>query len=188
MNDPNHTKTTYNTQLQAIKANDEKALQQLYLANYPKVEKFVILNNGSAEEAKDIYQDAFTSMWRNIQLEKFSAQDENSLTGYLFRIAKNKWIDHLRSAAVKKTVKLDLTKENLMTIEETDDNTIKRLALIKTKFTQLGENCKKLLGEFYYKKTSLREIAALMGWTEATARNNKYRCIEKLRELVNSEK
>jgi DNA-directed RNA polymerase specialized sigma24 family protein len=31
----------------------------------------------------------------------------------------------------------------------------------------------------------LKEIAKDMGWTEATAKNNKYRCMEKLRSMIN---
>jgi len=54
------------TQLQlidAIKANDSVALQEFYTRNYYKTEAMVLKNNGTQEQAKDIYQEAFIAVW-----------------------------------------------------------------------------------------------------------------------------
>ncbi len=59
---------TWSDEVQKIKANHEETLSALYYSNYHKVEHFVIQNSGTAEEAKDVYQEAFLSVWRNIQL------------------------------------------------------------------------------------------------------------------------
>ncbi|MEI9913190.1 MAG: sigma factor [Bacteroidota bacterium] len=56
--------------IRKLKANDEQALKALYAANYSKVENYVLDNSGSAEDAKDIYQEAFIAVWRNIQLDQ----------------------------------------------------------------------------------------------------------------------
>lgn len=174
--------------MRAIKTNDENALSNLYTANYKKVEHFILKNNGNTDQAKDIYQEAFIAMWQNIQMDKFQPQNDTSLHNYLFTIAKNKWLDHLRSSNVKKTVSIDFLGENLMTIDELDDNTIELLESIKEKFRHLGDNCKELLKRFYYAKEPLKTIATAFNWTEETAKNNKYRCMEKLRQLINKEK
>jgi len=180
----NYTGTAYIDQLNAIKASDERTLGSLYTLHYKKVETFIIKNSGSTEHAKDIYQEAFVAMWRNIQIDLFQPKDSSSIGNYLFTIARNKWMDHLRSANVKKAVIHEISEENLMTIEQTDDNTIRRLELVKEKFRQLGDSCRELLKRFYYEREPLKHIAAAFNWTEATAKNNKYRCIEKLRALV----
>ena len=59
------------------------------------------------EEAKDIYQEAFIIVWRNVQLEKFTPGNESEVAGYLFNVAKYKWIDHLRSNHFKKIVYIE---------------------------------------------------------------------------------
>ncbi len=171
-------------QLDAIKANDEKALQHLYAANYPAVERYVVQNSGSSDDAKDIFQEAFVAMWRNIHLGKFVPTGEGSLNAYLFQIARYKWMDHLRSTLVKKTTTLEEKHEHTMTFEEVNDKDIEKLNIIKEKFKQLGKNCRELLILFYYRKQSLKDIAELLEWTEATAKNNKYRCMERLRTMI----
>ena len=55
---------------------------------------------------------------------------------------------------------------------------------VKNHFDNLGENCKEVLSRFYYNKQSLKIIGQQFDWTEATARNNKYRCLQRLRELL----
>ena len=184
MSDQNLTTETHLAQLLALKSNNERALKDLYVANYKKVERFVKDNSGSEEDARDIYQEAFIAMWRNIQLNKFNPVTENSIEAYLFQIAKYKWLDHLRSSAVKKTTTLSDHYENMMTFEELNDNDVQLLTVIKEKFKQLGSSCRDLLTRFYYRKQSLKKIAAALDWTEATAKNNKYRCMERLRALI----
>ena len=89
-----------------IRANDESALAALYTKNYPGVEAFVVRNSGTADQAKDVYQEAFISVWQHTQSGRFREQDTGSIHGYLYQIAKNKWLDHLRSVAFKKTAPL----------------------------------------------------------------------------------
>jgi len=90
--------------IEAIKVNDIVALKHLYKINYPKVEVLVLKNNGTKEHAKDIFQDAFLALWKNVKQDKFVPQNESSINGYLYTIAKHKWMDYLRSKDYKKTV------------------------------------------------------------------------------------
>ena len=174
-------------QVEAIRSNDEAALQQLYQANFHKVESFVLNNNGSSEEARDIYQDAFIAVWRNIQLNRFEPRSESALDGYLFQVAKNKWMDHLRSGHYNKIVRMKDAAQYQHEDEAPSTEEDEYLAAVKKYFPQLGDNCKKILALFYYENESMKQIAESMGWTEATAKNNKYRCIQKLKELINSQ-
>ena len=175
--------TTAFEQLLAIKLNDESALKALYKNNYHKIEAYILKNNGTEEQAKDIFQEAFVAVWRNIQLDKFQPENETAIDGYLYRIAKNKWMDHLRSSYYNKVVRMDDAHpdEEIDTVAPEENE---YLILVRKHFQHLGENCKKILTRFYFHNQSLRKIGAAMGWSEATARNNKYRCINKLKELI----
>jgi len=171
-------------QINAIKANDSQALKSLYQDNFYKVEKYVLNNNGSVEQAQDIYQEAFIAVWRNIQLEKFYPENETALAGYLFRIAKNKWLDYLRSSQHKKVIPMNQADIELPAEEVTTEAENEYIIAVKKNFKELGDNCQQVLTRFYYHKESLKLIAKTFDWTEATARNNKYRCLQRLRELL----
>jgi len=177
----------FSEQVQAIRDNSGQVLQQLYTDNYSAAERYILQNNGSIEEAKDVFQEAFIAVWKNIQLEKFIPQNEQSLKAYLFQVSKNKWISYLRSSAYKKTTAL---KYDAVEVPDDDSNegANEYISAVAKNIVKLGENCREVLTRFYYEKESLRTIAAFFGWTEQTARNNKYRCIEKLRSLLKTEK
>ncbi|OJY88900.1 MAG: hypothetical protein BGP13_02465 [Sphingobacteriales bacterium 40-81] len=171
--------------IEAVKANDEKALKTLYNNNYSKVQQYVLQNSGTEEQAKDIYQDAFITTWRNIQLGKFKLVENSSLNAYIFQVAKYKWLDHLRSSSVKKTIRFETAHEDMMTFEDLTDIDTERIALIKQNFKKLGDACRDMLTRFYYRRQALKEIAEALRITEETAKNNKYRCMERLRSMIN---
>src|SRR5690606_13865339 len=148
------------------------------------VKQFVLRNSGTLDDAKDIYQEAYLSVWRNIRMDKFTPRHDGALEAYLLQIARYRWLDHLRSLSYKNTTSLKPLHENLMTFEELNDITEKRLQRIKVQFRTLGEGCQKLHARFYYNNESMKQIASDMGWTEVTAKNNKSRCMEKLRNLI----
>jgi hypothetical protein len=55
-------------------------------------------------------------------------------------------------------------------------------------FLLLGDPCKELLECFYYKNLSWSEIASRLGYSSAaSARNQKYKCLERIRKAVNVE-
>lgn len=167
--------------IEGIKNNDPDILRSIYQEQYPKVELYILSNRGSKEEAKDIFQEAMVAVWKNIKNDLFKAENDTAISGYLYQIAKNKWLDHLRSSKFKNTVPLENHHEGL---EEEVEEKESQLKEIESSFVNLGENCKELLTRFYYKKENMSLIAKAFGWTVGTVRNNKYRCIQKLKEML----
>lgn len=172
-----------------LKESDEKVLQYIYVSNYPKVEQFILGNSGTTDDAHDIYQEAFLAVWRNVQLDKFRPQNETAVAGYIYQIARNKWLDQLRSVKNKKKADLpDEISHQLADTPQLDDAEMGYLELVKEEYERLGDPCRELLNRFYFKKESMREIAAHFSWTEASAKNNKYRCLQRLRNMVINKK
>lgn len=174
--------------IEAIGRNDQQALKFLYQSNYVKVERYIVSNSGSTQEAKDIFQDAFLALYQNIRANKFILNSETALEGYLFTIAKNKWKDHFRNAKFKKTNRISdglsaTLTANDHSISEEDELQIKIDNAMEA-FNKLGEECKELLTLFYFNKQSLREIANHQNLTEASARNKKYRCLQHLKSIA----
>lgn len=167
--------------LEGIKNNDADIIQGIYQDQYPKVEKYVLSNNGTHHEAKDIFQEAFVAVWKNIKNDRFKPENGTALNGYLYQIAKNKWLDYLRSPKHKMTMPLENFHEKEEIVNDEKEIQLKK---IEDSFKNLGESCKELLTRFYYKKESMSMIAKAFDWTAATARNNKYRCIQRLKEML----
>ncbi len=170
----------------AIKTNDSVALKALYISNYPKIESLVLSNSGTKEDAKDVYQDAFIVVWNNVKDKSFIPLNETAIQGYLYTIAKNKWMDIIKSSRFKKTKSTFNEKAFINKSDDIfeDDVSNIKLKATMTAFKNLGQPCKQLLTSFYYEKKDLREIASQLNIEENTARNKKYRCMEKLRAMV----
>ena len=173
----------------AIKRNDASTLKRIYTVNYPKIEVLILKNNGTIEHAKDIYQEAFLAVWQNVKQDKFIPKSESSINGYLYSIAKNKWMDVLRSQGYKKTV--IASQMSHFEIKEEENNGIdddilknKRLEDVMLAFKNLGEPCKNLLSKFYFEKKSMNLIAKELKLDAASTRNKKYRCMQKLRQIA----
>lgn len=173
----------------AIKRNDTITLKRIYANNYPKIEILVLKNNGTKEYAKDIYQEAFLAVWQNVKQDKFIPQSESSINGYLYTIAKNKWMDVLRSQGYKKTIMASQMSYFEIKDEENngmDDDILKdkRLEDVMHAFKNLGDACKSLLRKFYFEKKSMNDIAKELQLDSASTRNKKYRCMQKLRQIA----
>lgn len=173
----------------AIKANDDYVLKKIYTENYHKVEYLVLKNNGTKEQAKDLYQDSFIAFWKNINNGKFKPNNRSSINGYLYTVAKYKWINHLRSNKRRKVILAndDSQIETTAIYEESIDDIIEKERLLDkamVAFKKLGQPCKLLLTRFYFEKKSMKEIAEELQLDPASARNKKYRCMQKLREIA----
>jgi RNA polymerase sigma factor (sigma-70 family) len=173
----------------AIKNNNEIVLKSLYTNNYHKVEYLVLNNNGSLEQAKDIFQEAYIAVWKNIKSNSFVPKNETAINGYLYTIAKNKWMDYLRSSEYKKKVSLTTLnhiqeEEDSTTFSESSKEQDQKLSLAMKAFKNLGNPCKELLTKFYFEKKSMKIIAEELSLDAASTRNKKYRCMQKLRELA----
>lgn len=176
-----NTFTQTQEQVAALLSNDENGIEILYKSNFHKTALFINNNGGTEEEAKDIYQEAFIAAWQNVRAGKFATQEGSSLEAYIFQVAKFKWFDHLKKNKQKKIVAL---QDEGFADSIYDEEEHEYLEKVKLHFDQLGEPCRQVLTLFYFMKQSMNKIAAVFSWTDATAKNNKYRCLQRLRAMV----
>jgi RNA polymerase sigma-70 factor (ECF subfamily) len=93
MTDPNPA--TEKDLLERIKAGDEDAFIQLYRERYAAVYRFALQMSGSASLAEDVTQEVFLALIREV-----SHYDpaRGTISGYLYGMARNMVIDHLKGA------------------------------------------------------------------------------------------
>lgn len=167
-----------------FKKNDQKVMQEVYQITFPKFRSHVLKNSGNDAQAKDVFQEAFIACWRNIKENKLA--ESSNVEAYLFTIAKHKWIDFLRSSNFRKTVHAEHLSSLAMVPNDNEaDETEKesRRKILQRALQQLGANCKNMLQLFYFERKSMDVISAELNIAPTSARNQKYRCMEKLRAL-----
>jgi RNA polymerase sigma factor (sigma-70 family) len=179
------TRTQEETVLGVLR-NNEFVLRSLYEVVYPKVRRYILQNSGTDDQAKDTFQEAFVATWKNIKDEKIKIDGGLNVEAYLFTIAKNKWLDYLRSSHYKKTIRVDKVIHLQLDAEEEESESNQgqdEMAAMQHAFKQLGEKCKMVLKLFYFERKSMDEISSELQIASASVRNQKYRCMEKLRLL-----
>ncbi len=169
---------------EAFKANDSFVLSQIYHCNYPSVEKYILQNSGTSDDARDVFQEAMLALWQAMCKGTFQLQAGANVGGFLFQVAKFKWLDKLRSKEHKSTLRLHVEKVEFATDDEKPWwDAESRHAQLATYFDKLGEQCKIILRRFYYEKQSLEQIGEELNYDAATMRTKKYRCMMQLRKM-----
>lgn len=162
-----------------IKKGDEKALEFIYQKYYRMMTKLVITNSGTEDEARDIYQDALVVFWQKARSGNLVLTSK--ISTYVYSICQNLWRKELER-------KKRLTNEAKDSSESIDMDTAEREKIIALCMNQLGETCKKVLMLYYFDEMSMQEIADRLGFANTdTAKTKKYKCKQKLDELVKSQ-
>lgn len=142
---------------------------------FPKVKKFIRENQGTPDDADDVFQDALVILYKKVQDHSFVLTAP--LNQYLMGVVKNCWFQELRR---RKKMPISIM-ENEPIDHNTDHEPILQLAT--TAFQLLGEKCRQILILFYFNKKTCREIANIFSFQdEHVARNQKYRCLQKAKE------
>lgn len=168
-----------------IKRSDDRALSILYKKHYKMVRYFVTRNSGREEDAEDVFQTGVIVLYEKIKAGDFN--EKSSVKTYLYSICRNQWLKQLRN---KPSFISIVETEHGLPIEISDaqtDLTFEQNALTN-QLLKLDERCRKILVSYYYEQLSMDEIAHSMGYTNAdNAKTQKYRCIQRLKEMVGSE-
>ncbi len=169
-----------------LRSGDEQALKQIYRNYFKPVLHLVTTNNGSEDDAKDIYQDAVCVLYDNVRNNGLELSC--SLSTYIYSISRNLWLKELRK---RNNGDLRLKdNEDHADINSEDETELfllkeKRITVVSQGLSQLGEPCSTLLSDFFYHKLSMEEIARKMGYTNAeNAKNQKYKCFVRLKKLI----
>jgi RNA polymerase sigma-70 factor, ECF subfamily len=80
------------------KAGDQKAFTALYEEYFDKIYRYIVLKVGNETEAEDMTQQVFLNALKSISSYKWQGYPFSS---WLYRIAHNQVVDHLRRRAKK---------------------------------------------------------------------------------------
>jgi RNA polymerase sigma factor (sigma-70 family) len=173
------------TLYEGLKNNEQSAFEYLYKNNYPAVRQLVYQYKGSDDDAKDIFQEGIIALWNNIRSGSYKLRPDVKMSTYLIQICKLRWMDRLKKASSRYELRQESYQEPAQEAEvEMEWINREEQTEFQQQFAQLGERCQTLLKRFYFMKQSLQEIADFLSIGEASAKNEKYRCMQRLKKIV----
>ena len=172
-----------NDLLEALAANDANAIETIYRDNYSAIKAFIIKNNGYADDARDIFQEAMIIIFEKAKSGSFVLSCR--LQTYLYSVCRRLWLKKLQNQH-RFNPSFELNHEIVPVDEELELHEQKEaeFQLLENAMQKIGEPCKSLLEAFYIEKKSMPKIADLFRYTNAdNAKTQKYKCLVRFKKI-----
>lgn len=165
---------------------DQQAFAGLYEAHFDRIFRYVYLKIGDREEAEDMTQQVFLHALKSITSFKFQG---TPFTAWLFRIAHNQMVDHLRKKSRRPaTVEIDDTVpcNTNDPVRMTELNlSIEQLSRATQNLTQAQ---REVISMRFAGGLSIEEVARTMGKNPGAIKALQHAAVQALRkQLVVSE-
>ncbi len=173
--------------LEALCRNDSRLLEEIYRKHAREITLWVLKNNGDADDAQDLFQDALMAIYDRYCGRDF--QMTGSFGGLVMAICRRKWFDRL---AQKKREEGVRNNEAERYTEEAPEWEAAEEALLEQKrqeclarvFELLSEQCRRLLALVSAGETPVEQIAGQLGMANANAvYQSKHRCTARWKQL-----
>lgn len=169
---------------------DSQVLSIVYRRHKEYCLNFMKFMYNDHDEIKDIFQDAVIVLYENICKPEFSLTC--SMQTYLNSICRNQILKRISNAKRYPHKKSESDNEFIETItdwfEDLEDENAERVNILKIVLAEMKEissKCYDILVRYFYQNQSMDKIAYELEYTNAdNAKNQKYRCQEKLKAEV----
>jgi RNA polymerase sigma-70 factor (ECF subfamily) len=172
---------------------DETAFSQLYKGLGPKLRAFLFRLAGRSPVADDLLQETFLRMHR----ARAGFEEGAAVVPWAYAIARNAWLDHLRSARVRaKTFEREGTdgapSPEPATGPEADSEEAaiarETAALVEAVLARLPTSQREAFVLLRYEGMSVEEAAEILGSTPTAVKLRAFRAYEALREALGKAK
>ena len=168
--------------LELIRNGDETALTHLYRSSRAPVRALVTRNNGTADDAEELLQEAVVILWERVRTGRFVY--EARLQTFIVGTVRNLWLRRL--ARRRREVPPDpdfADPDGLSPLDELIAG--EEAGALALALRQVGEPCTTLLLLFYWEELAMEDIAHRMGYANAdTAKAKKYQCKKALEKAL----
>lgn len=172
--------------IEGIKKHCSEVLKGVYDSNFPMIEAYIRHNQGTADQARDVFQEAMIIVYRRIQADELELSCKFGT--YLYAICKNIWMQERKKYLLRAE---KLRQQEVLLVQEpeaTEDFLLKdhMTNLFNKHFAELSPDCQKILS-MYFNNYSVEDIRAEMKYKDLhhTA-DRKYRCKKSLiKRIIN---
>ncbi len=132
------------------------------------------------QDTEDIVQAALLALVRNLRQGRFRP---GNLRAYARRIAKNMCISHYRRVRARGS-HVSLEANEYLSVDWRSGEAAEHRTLLDEVLERLDEGCRQILNFAYIQGYSGLEISRRLGVSEVAVRVRLYRCIRKVRALL----
>jgi RNA polymerase sigma factor (sigma-70 family) len=169
--------------MEGIRNDDNRALAYLYKLHYPMISHFILNNNGTDDEAKDIYQEGVIVFYEKIRDNSLELTCQ--IKTYLYSVCRRLWLKKLAEKG-RYMVKVE-DSDHFLELEEDaprHEENERQFDIMADALSQLGEPCRTLLEDYYLRTQNMQDITEKFGYTNTdTAKNQKYKCLQRLKKI-----
>jgi RNA polymerase sigma factor (sigma-70 family) len=169
--------------LEGLALEDKIAIEKLYRENYKMVQSMIINNNGSSDDAADIFQETMIVLFEKVKTGQFELQCQ--LKTYMYSVARRLWLKKLQ-VQHRFNAETDSLADTIPVEDEIEQHVKKNndFVIMESAMGKIGEPCRSLLQAYYLQKKHMNEIAESFGYTNAdNAKTQKYKCLVRLKKL-----
>jgi len=173
--------------LQGLARSDKKAVEAIYKENYNMIQSLILNNNGSADDAKDIFQEAMIVLYERARSGSFELNCQ--IRTYIYSVCRRLWLKRLQQLNRYSSEVSDVI-ETVPVDDEIEDHERRNteFEMMDKAIDSLGQPCRSLLEAYYLQKKSMQEIAVSFGYTNAdNAKTQKYKCLMRLKKIFFSQ-
>src|SRR5947208_6010509 len=80
--------------LRGLTKNDSKAIDSIYKDNFNMVQAFILNNNGTYDDARDIFQEAMITLYEKAKSESFVLTSQ--IKTYIYSVCRRLWLKRLQ--------------------------------------------------------------------------------------------
>jgi RNA polymerase sigma factor (sigma-70 family) len=169
--------------LEGLAVEDKTAIERIYREQYNVINSLIINNNGTRDDAADIFQEAIIVLYEKVKAGNFELHCQ--IRTFLYSVSKRLWLKKLQQMQ-RFSNQVDGLEEQVPVEEELEVHEKKQadFTIMEMAMNKVGEPCKSLLEAYYLQKKNMQEIAADFGYTNAdNAKTQKYKCLVRLKKL-----
>jgi len=156
-------------------------LTNLYEEYYDRMVRYIFVRIRDQTEAEDLAGEVFLKALKS--LNSYRGRGEQ-MHVWLFKIAHNVVIDHVRKMSKRKTVPLnDMEIPDRLSVEETVETRL-QVERLSQALEQLTPSQREVIGLRFFAGLSSAEVGEISGKSGAAVREMQRAAIEKLRKLI----
>ncbi len=163
--------------LERAREHDIEALGQIYDAYHTRIYRYISARVGNGSLAEDLTGEVFTRMLESLRI---GTGVQNSLSGWLYRVAQNLVVDHYRSNMVDDEA---LAENRLPSHEERPEHSVEQALQteeLRRAMSHLTEDQQNVVLLKFVEGLSNVEVADVLGKTEGAVKSLQHRALGSL--------